>query len=732
MEGSSRNIYQSIIYLCGFLLFWEWLRPLSTISDTGSLSVFVGYTAFCFLISMLKLKSWLSFLLKLAGLLFVIDVLFISERMFSKGWFYLIYVHGQFNVEMILNQQWNEMTPMFRSFLFLLLLWLMSYLLYYWFVIAKRIFLFILLTFIYITILDTFTMYDGSLAIIRIFVVSLVAMGINGVASLIDRESISQFGLRKITAWFLPLLGVILFSMLVGFASPKLDPQWPDPVPFIQSTAENAGFNRGNVVQKVGYGEDDSQLGGSFIQDHSPVFQAATSQDNYWRIESKDFYSGKGWEQSTPYNYQEQSDGRIMLKTFRDGIDTTERRAMVRMEEDANLPKVVYPYGIRQIQGMGQDTNFLLDEVTGSIQPEQSGFNGYDITYRYPSFSIDKLQTSSEEDPEGIKDLYLQLPDDLPERVKDLAEQIVVEEETRYDKVTAIEQYFSLNGYTYQTENVAVPEEDEDYVDQFLFETMVGYCDNFSTSMVVLLRSLDIPARWVKGFTNGDLLEEQPQVPDGLDVYQISNSNAHSWVEVYFPDVGWVPFEPTVGFASPVDFFEETTADPSDNDSDVENEQEDEVEQEQEEEEDLTGNFQDFEDDSGQMGETFSEESSTKIWSWIITIAVILAVCFTLYFTRYRWVSYFILKHYKQREDKSVSQDAYHYLLKILERKGIKRERGQTLREYAKFVDEKFESTEMSRLTHYYERTIYRNEDNSGQWDKISELWENLVKRSLS
>ena len=56
-------------------------------------------------------------------------------------------------------------------------------------------------------------------------------------------------------------------------------------------------------------------------------------------------------------------------------------------------------------------------------------------------------------------------------------------------------------------QNVAVPGENEDYVDQFLFDTKRGYCDNFSTSMAVLLRTLGIPTRWVKGYTGGEFLK---------------------------------------------------------------------------------------------------------------------------------------------------------------------------------------------------------------------------------
>ncbi len=78
-----------------------------------------------------------------------------------------------------------------------------------------------------------------------------------------------------------------------------------------------------------------------------------------------------------------------------------------------------------------------------------------------------------------------------------------------FDKVKAVEEYLGSNEFTYETENVTIPKNDEDYVDQFLFETKMGYCDNFSSAMVVLLRSAGIPARWVKGIRPANIKKQE-------------------------------------------------------------------------------------------------------------------------------------------------------------------------------------------------------------------------------
>lgn len=139
-----------------------------------------------------------------------------------------------------------------------------------------------------------------------------------------------------------------------------------------------------------------------------------------------------------------------------------------------------------------------------------------------------------------------QLPDTLPERVKSLAHQLVEKEESPYEAAKAIERYLNDSTYlSYETDNVPYVGKHEDFVDQFLFETQRGYCDHFSTSMVVMLREVGIPARWVKGFAPGTVERNAA----GQVVTVIRARDAHAWVEAYLPGLGWWAFEPTPSFA---------------------------------------------------------------------------------------------------------------------------------------------------------------------------------------
>ncbi|MDD4112912.1 MAG: transglutaminase-like domain-containing protein, partial [Herbinix sp.] len=139
---------------------------------------------------------------------------------------------------------------------------------------------------------------------------------------------------------------------------------------------------------------------------------------------------------------------------------------------------------------------------------------------------------------EIIYDRFTQLPDTLPIRVKELAHVITKEEDTRYDKLKAIEAY--LMQYEYSHTPGKKPEE-ADFIDYFLFDNKKGYCTSFATAMAVLGRSIGIPTRYVEGFAVN--YEDK----DDLG-FLVRNSNAHAWVEAYFDGVGWIPFEATPPF----------------------------------------------------------------------------------------------------------------------------------------------------------------------------------------
>lgn len=159
----------------------------------------------------------------------------------------------------------------------------------------------------------------------------------------------------------------------------------------------------------------------------------------------------------------------------------------------------------------------------------------YEVLSSLTRADEESLRQAGDDYPTWVVPRYLQLPDSLPERVPLLAKQLTEDLETPYDKAKAIEMYLRQIPYSLQIEG---PEPGQDGVDYFLFDAQEGYCDYYSSAMVVMLRSIGIPARYVRGYI-------QPAKEEGA--YRVLESDGHAWPEVYFPQYGWIEFEPTGG-----------------------------------------------------------------------------------------------------------------------------------------------------------------------------------------
>jgi len=138
----------------------------------------------------------------------------------------------------------------------------------------------------------------------------------------------------------------------------------------------------------------------------------------------------------------------------------------------------------------------------------------------------------------GLGDLeqYTQLPPGLPDRVVELAHRITDGAPTTYDKALAVERWLHQN--TRYNQNISPDPPGVDPVDYFLFHRRQGFCEQIASAMAILLRSVGVPARFAVGFDSG-----RRNVLTGY--YEVRESDAHAWVEVDFPEVGWVEFDPT-------------------------------------------------------------------------------------------------------------------------------------------------------------------------------------------
>lgn len=181
----------------------------------------------------------------------------------------------------------------------------------------------------------------------------------------------------------------------------------------------------------------------------------------------------------------------------------------------------------------GQAPNFNDIDAVVSTAPVPVG---KDVTenIRVSEATADQLRTAPKDLPKWTE-RYTQLPDGITQRTADLAQTLSKGATNEYDTAMSIEQYLRAN-YLY-SEKVNLPPFDRDVTDYFLFTSKQGYGEYFSTAMLVLMRLNGIPTREVVGYLPGARAE------DGRLVSR--ENQAHAWVEAWFPQYGWVAFDPT-------------------------------------------------------------------------------------------------------------------------------------------------------------------------------------------
>ncbi|CAM4194191.1 DUF4129 domain-containing protein [Paenibacillus alkaliterrae] len=452
-----------------------------------------------------------------------------------------------------------------------------------------------------LTIADSFTpiwLWDEAGMVVFIGLLWLVANHLSRLQRNHPRswEELLEYPLQLI----LPIALVLSVLMTVGLNMPSLSPILQDPYTiwkesrgekvrvFIGDKGADSRTPGSTGNASSGYSRSDELLGGGFEYDYSPMMTVSTSHRSYWRGESKSIYTGDGWvDGDAEADDITRVQKGVELSSFDEppAAGSIQVDQIVTMIRKDSYPVLFAASPVAKVNWVGNDKapipngliwmpgSLELRLLDWSVQYENYP-KAYSLTSSVPVLDEAALRSSQAGWPGSANAarnaFYLQLPDTLPARVKELAEEVTSEGTNDYDRAKLLEAYLQLN-YSYNNK----PDESKltgtsvDFVDRFLFELQEGYCDYFSTSMAVMARSLGLPARWVKGFAPGALPvsaygppEEymgEELNPTGAGTYTVRNSDAHSWVEIYFEGFGWIPFEATAGFSFPYSVAEEET-----------------------------------------------------------------------------------------------------------------------------------------------------------------------------
>jgi transglutaminase-like putative cysteine protease len=259
----------------------------------------------------------------------------------------------------------------------------------------------------------------------------------------------------------------------------------------------------------------------------------------YWRARTYDRYEKDKWDHS-----------------FSSNLDYSPAQAPLTLPDETGVNEAEYTFTSTQplINTLFTPLNPIWFSRPGKLFFVRASDSGLDPilfnarpairageTYQVKSFDFNptekQLREAGGDYPDWIASRYLQVPANLSPRLLDLAQELTRNEATPYDKAKAITDY--LRDEIRYTKTMPNPPLGSNTLEWFLLDYKQGYCNYYATAEVILLRAVGIPARMAVGFAQGDRDPAQP----GL--WSVRIRDAHAWPEVYFPNIGWIQFEPT-------------------------------------------------------------------------------------------------------------------------------------------------------------------------------------------
>ncbi|WP_222920113.1 DUF3488 and transglutaminase-like domain-containing protein [Natrinema sp. SYSU A 869] len=255
-------------------------------------------------------------------------------------------------------------------------------------------------------------------------------------------------------------------------------------------------------------------------------FTVESDQRSYWRTGVYDRFTGNEWIRTGQSN---RYDGRLANPPG--NYDTVEQTVTAETRLGI-MPVAPQPLSIDG--DVTRETTVSRHEQPRPQTPLEEG-ESYTVESAVIDASRSELQSAGTDYPDEVTEHYLQTPEDTSSEFATRTAEITADADNPYETATEIENHLRTSkGYSLEVTQPA-----GNVAEEFLLEMDEGYCVYFATTMTQMLREEGVPARYVTGYTTGQQVDDDEYVVRGLD--------AHSWVEVYFPDHGWVRFDPTPG-----------------------------------------------------------------------------------------------------------------------------------------------------------------------------------------
>lgn len=275
--------------------------------------------------------------------------------------------------------------------------------------------------------------------------------------------------------------------------------------------------------------------------DERPVLRYRSTQDDrasgtYLRLTTLPQFGNAGWSpvqiQVTPGNRLGQIPG---VTTEPRGQRTTDVTVSQGFESEY-LPAPYAPRNFSADGSWGFDPGALSILAMGNEEVRRRQIAG--LSYRVQSIDIEptaeQLSLAAAGTPQDSA-ITTAVPDDLPQSLIDLTNQVTEDSTTAFERAIAIQSFLRSDAFEYDTR--PLPGSGYQALENFLLTDRRGYCEQFAGAMAMMARVANIPSRVTIGFLPGQ------RNSDGS--YTVTNHKMHAWPELYFSGYGWVRFEPT-------------------------------------------------------------------------------------------------------------------------------------------------------------------------------------------